>query len=833
MGEEVREQGIRWKKTGGYNQYFDDNFERWIAFGSKVLFDVFCALIFVCSARLMLSDVYYWAEFSEANIWDILIIATIISVVMEFAQTRRKLLRCVLQWGVLIVGTLIIIHYITNGEDTNSILSGLRKIVGFYMDDWNTYYETSVVYITGKLIYVTESLDFIMLILFFVLFWMTKMLKQNLVIAIMPGLVIILELLVGHSPEYDGLMLMFIGVLMSNTSKWTSPEFSMAPGRKYISVGSIRFFSWIVIAVVIYVLCGMVKLVGMTKAEELIYYSSDMKKLYNEVIEDISEMSVWDVFNGEGDSSTEEVNNDTPKYTGKEILQLSIWSKPKGNLYLKGYYAGYYENGVWKNRYRDFEKACEQAGFDLEMVSEQISLIGMEKVLDDLGVRKLNESAFGYEATITYLENTGKKAYLPYFFEFGYDEKENGITLEGDGRYRKKSDLNEMSLVVWAYSGKYEDNILTIPEGKNEKWQEWYEKYVLEQYLDVPDNMENIKNIALGIKNWDSYVEEVEILENERRMNYGMKVAEWMQKNTVYTLNPPDLPKGEDPIEYFVGTSKRGYCMHYASAAVMILRELGVPARYASGYIVKNDVYNNQKGSYVATVVDRNAHAWVEIYLNDVGWVPLEVTKGYNEDAMEVTKPTTSVNNATTKPNVTEPTKEKDTTKAPDEIETTSEEETTSKYVGDEGTETSAGGSSLGVGNGKEGSEERLNAVRRIVKIIVVVVLVSMGVFAIKIYKDVYDKRLEREINDNRTLSAIKMINRRVYNKLRRRGKILRLNIRDDEYKKVLIATYPQIEPEEWENYMVIVKAAAFSKRELSKDEMLFCYELYSKIMSE
>ena len=72
--------------------------------------------------------------------------------------------------------------------------------------------------------------------------------------------------------------------------------------------------------------------------------------------------------------------------------------------------------------------------------------------------------------------------------------------------------------------------------------------------------------------------------------------------------------------------------MHFASAGALILQSLGVPARYASGYVVEPSAFHKEKKGYQADVPDYNAHAWVEIYLENIGWVPVEMTPGYTND---------------------------------------------------------------------------------------------------------------------------------------------------------------------------------------------------------
>ena len=60
--------------------------------------------------------------------------------------------------------------------------------------------------------------------------------------------------------------------------------------------------------------------------------------------------------------------------------------------------------------------------------------------------------------------------------------------------------------------------------------------------------------------------------------------------------------------------------MHFASAAVLLLRQLGIPARYVSGFTAE------LSADETVNVPDSAAHAWVEIYLDGFGWYPVEVT---------------------------------------------------------------------------------------------------------------------------------------------------------------------------------------------------------------
>ena len=94
-----------------------------------------------------------------------------------------------------------------------------------------------------------------------------------------------------------------------------------------------------------------------------------------------------------------------------------------------------------------------------------------------------------------------------------------------------------------------------------------------------------------------------------------------------YSRNPARMPAGVDFCTWFLNDAEEGYCVHYASACTALLRALGIPARYVSGYVCEATA--NER----ASVTNLQAHAWVEIWVGG-RWVNVEPTP---EDATEFT----------------------------------------------------------------------------------------------------------------------------------------------------------------------------------------------------
>ena len=168
-----------------------------------------------------------------------------------------------------------------------------------------------------------------------------------------------------------------------------------------------------------------------------------------------------------------------------------------------------------------------------------------------------------------------------------------------------------------------------------------YNDFVYENYLSVPEDVRS-EMLRLALENGFLYQGKEDVID---------EVKNFVASSARYSLQTPKVPQGKDISLWLLTESDTGYCVHFATAATLMLRSLGIPARYVSGYCVEN--YNeNQKETIVSS---DNAHAWVEYFDDNIGWVPLDATpSSFNVPVysapVEDTQPQTTETQETTEP---------------------------------------------------------------------------------------------------------------------------------------------------------------------------------------
>jgi len=91
-------------------------------------------------------------------------------------------------------------------------------------------------------------------------------------------------------------------------------------------------------------------------------------------------------------------------------------------------------------------------------------------------------------------------------------------------------------------------------------------------------------------------------------------VTEYLRQNITYKDKIPATPRDRETIDWFLFDIQVGYCNYYATAEVILLRALGIPARWAIGYAQGERL---ETGMYL--VRELNAHSWPEVYFSGIG----------------------------------------------------------------------------------------------------------------------------------------------------------------------------------------------------------------------
>ncbi|KAF0106835.1 MAG: hypothetical protein FD146_2193, partial [Anaerolineaceae bacterium] len=139
-----------------------------------------------------------------------------------------------------------------------------------------------------------------------------------------------------------------------------------------------------------------------------------------------------------------------------------------------------------------------------------------------------------------------------------------------------------------------------------------YPAWVADRYLQLPENFPpEIAGLARQIT-----------ADAPTPYDQAVAITDYLRANIRYnrSITSP-APEGEDPLAWFLFASKEGFCNYYASAEVVMLRSIGIPARLAVGF---SEGERQEPDRHI--VRQRNAHAWPEVYFPGLGWVEFEPT---------------------------------------------------------------------------------------------------------------------------------------------------------------------------------------------------------------
>jgi hypothetical protein len=137
-----------------------------------------------------------------------------------------------------------------------------------------------------------------------------------------------------------------------------------------------------------------------------------------------------------------------------------------------------------------------------------------------------------------------------------------------------------------------------------------YPDSIRSRYLQVPVGSEQVADLAFRVSQ-----------QATTPFERTLAIQQHLLENYRYSLEA-DTTTLSHPLEEFLFTRKTGYCEHYATAMVVMLRTAGIPARLVTGFLATEW---NEYGGYF-TVRQRDAHAWVEVYFPHSGWITMDPT---------------------------------------------------------------------------------------------------------------------------------------------------------------------------------------------------------------
>lgn len=249
-----------------------------------------------------------------------------------------------------------------------------------------------------------------------------------------------------------------------------------------------------------------------------------------------------------------------------------------------------YENGIWTS---DYEKREVWSDVDPDQFT-------------DFRGRTLVEFQVMADENLELLHAVSQPIALDRAAEFSFAQNEDG--------YQDLAALFAQSPVLPGETYVVQASVAVPTSDQLRAAGTAYPTWVSERYLQLPtDFSPQIAELA-------------QILSQGQETPYDIAVVItiYLRREIEYVDQMPIAPVNRDPIEWMLFDQKQGFCNYYATAEVLMLRSLGIPARLAVGYAQGEPETAEGRLAYVVRL--RDAHAWPEVFFPDIGWVEFEPT---------------------------------------------------------------------------------------------------------------------------------------------------------------------------------------------------------------
>ncbi len=301
------------------------------------------------------------------------------------------------------------------------------------------------------------------------------------------------------------------------------------------------------------------------------------------------------------------------------VMEVRAEEKPTETIYLRDFSGGTYSNGTWlpaadREILNEIDSRADTVNRFINMYYD-VNRAGAEKERI-LYVRRADQDSPSYGIYYGQWHNASWENHVLQAGEEGY-------------AYFEKKDMEpdwDAASTSNFFAGIDEngDNVYSLARSyafdRERNLHRRYEVAAQKAYTQI--NRSKLPNL--------SALQQENPMEGEANITSFIK--NYLLTHGTYTDSPGRIPLGKEPVEHFLFESQQGYCQHFASAATLLYRMYGVPARYSMGFAVRpSDFVKKEDGMYYAVVTDEEAHAWPEIFDKELGWTPVEVTPADEE----------------------------------------------------------------------------------------------------------------------------------------------------------------------------------------------------------
>lgn len=324
-------------------------------------------------------------------------------------------------------------------------------------------------------------------------------------------------------------------------------------------------------------------------------------------------------------------------YETRESLRITCDHAPEETIYLKGFVGTEYTGNCWLARNTE-EFLNAASNWEIEdntsVYIQNLPFLRMmyaaNELSENVGIsfNQMQVERLDANVSFTYVPY---QAYINEYYQIdGGDCGVMGQTLQDDiySWYSVKSYQNLMG----RWREEKEKNSVLDDIGAD------YESYVKE--LDTQVDREKYSELwelcREEKEEWDKKFsgdlteEQIHLLEQEKYAQVKTFVVKTLWANCNFTLESWKLPENQDYVNYFFFHKKYGDSTAFASTAALMYRMFDIPARYVVGYAAPVNLFaTNPQGGCSAILQSDNAHAWVEIYVPERGWMPIETTPGF------------------------------------------------------------------------------------------------------------------------------------------------------------------------------------------------------------